>query len=162
MCWSIPSINTLSPLSPPSPWEFDCHLCLEGGVGNLNLALVGWGIQTSRKHVSILNIEEFKDKESAFVRKWLRSKFLNRRMMLMSRKSQTTTPKTNMWLCNFLQHLLIIKRLLGIQLCLGFKMYTRKAPKEHLGAFKMFSLIRTTSDQSHYFQTRPLFLIQSP
>ena len=65
-------------------------------MGNLNLALVGWGIQTSRKHVSILNIEEFKDKETAFVRKWLRSKFLNRTMMLMSRKSQTTTPKTNM------------------------------------------------------------------
>ena len=54
----------------------------------MNLAWVGWGYgQTT--HVLILNMEEIKHKESAFVSKWPRRKLSLFRMMLLSKKSNS-------------------------------------------------------------------------
>lgn len=90
-------------------------------MGNLNLALVGWGIQTSRKHVSILNIEEFKDKESAFVRKWLRSKIFKSQNDAYEQKKPNNNTKnqyvTLQLSTTFVDHLKIVgnSTLSGVQ-----------------------------------------------
>lgn len=68
----------------------------------MNLAWVGWGYgQTT--HVLILNMEEIKHKESAFVSKWPRRKLSLFRMMLLSKKSNSSTDNCYMTLLDIIK-----------------------------------------------------------